>query len=294
MPAPRRARVAIPNVSGRALDLGFLVSGEGPPVVLLHGLGASSLVWHAQQPELSRRHRVYALDLPGSGRSPMPPMPPSGDWVVEAVNGFVARVAGGPVTLVGHSMGGAIALRCALERPDLVSSLVLVAPAGLGREVSRFLRFLSLPGVDHLAEFLVPTLMRRGGDRWRRSIRGRFARPTDEAIFGPVIDEAFEHYQRRESVRAFMFALRAGTEWRGQRRRHILRHRLTELAMPVLLVWGEDDRILPMEHAELAARSGPLEIRILKRCGHSPQLEAAALFTTVLLEFIARAHGGVI
>jgi pimeloyl-ACP methyl ester carboxylesterase len=291
---PRLARVILPDIRGEAVNLAFLVSGEGPPVVLLHGLGASSGVWHVQEPELARHHRVYALDLPGSGRSPMPRTPPSGDWAVEVVATFIDRVVGGPVTLIGHSMGGAIALLCALQRPKLVRSLVLVSTAGLGPEVSLFLRVLSLPGVDRLAQFVVPRLMRRGGERWRRSIRGRFARPTDEAIFGPVLDEAFEHYRHPEAVRGFMTALRAGTGWRGQRRPYQLRHRLTELAMPVLLVWGRDDRVLPLDHAVRAAESGPLELRVLSRCGHSPHLEAAALFTPLLLEFLSRGHSGVI
>ena len=294
MPAPRRANVSLPDVRGESVDLSFLVSGEGPPLVLLHGLGASSGVWHVQEPELARHHRVYALDLPGSGHSPMPRTPPSGDWAVEVVASFVDSVVGAPVTLIGHSMGGTIALLCALQRPALVRSLVLVSTAGLGSEVSLFLRLLSLPGVDRLAEFLVPHLMRRCGERWRRSIRRRFARPTDEAVFGPVLDEAFERYRRQEAVRAFMTALRAGTEWRGQRRRYQLMDRLTELAMPVLLVWGRDDRVLPLDHAVRAAESGPLELRVLSRCGHSPHLEAAALFTGLLLEFLSRGHSGVI
>jgi 4,5:9,10-diseco-3-hydroxy-5,9,17-trioxoandrosta-1(10),2-diene-4-oate hydrolase len=284
--------VTLSDVRGEAVDLAFLVSGDGSPVVLLHGLGASSGVWHVQEPELARHHRVYAIDLPGSGRSPMPPTPPSGDWAVEVVATFIEEVVGRPVTLIGHSMGGTIALLCALQRSDLVGSLVLVSTAGLGREVSLFLRVLSLPGVDRLAEFLVPRLMRHGGERWRRSIRARFARPTDEAIFGPVLDEAFEHYRRPEAVRGFMTALRTGTGWRGQRRRYQLRHRLTELAMPVLLVWGRDDRVLPLDHAVRAAESGPLELKILSRCGHSPHLEAAALFTPLLLEFLSRGHAG--
>src|SRR5207237_548752 len=220
MSAPRRSCVRL-DVRGEAVELAFLASGEGRPLVLLHGLGASSGVWHVQHPELARHHRVYALDLPGCGHSPMPRTPPSGDWAVD-------DVVGAPVTLIGHSMGGAIALLCALQRPELVRSLVLVSPAGLGSEVSLSLRLLSLPGVDRLAEIVVPLLMRRCGGPWRRSIRRRFARPTDEAVFGPVLDEAFERYRRAEAVRGFMTALRAGTEWRGQRRRYQLVDRLTE------------------------------------------------------------------
>jgi pimeloyl-ACP methyl ester carboxylesterase len=292
--ARRHAYVHLSDVRGQAVELAFGVSGEGPPVVLLHGLGASSGVWHVQEPELARHHRVYALDLPGCGRSPMPRTPPSGDWAVDVVATFIEAVVGEPATLIGHSMGGTIALLCALQRPELVRSLVLVSTAGLGREVSLFLRLLSLPGVDRLAEFLVPRLMRRGGEPWRRSIRRRFARPTDEAIFGPVLDEAFERYRRPEAIRAFMTALRAGTGWRGQRRRYQLRDRLTELAMPVLLVWGRDDRVLPLDHAVRAAESGPLELKVLSRCGHSPHLEAAAIFTALLLEFLSRGHPGVI
>jgi pimeloyl-ACP methyl ester carboxylesterase len=286
--------VSLPDVRGEAVELAYLVSGEGPPVVLLHGLGASSGVWHVQEPELARQHRVYALDLPGCGRSPAPRTSPSGDWAVDVVAAFIETVVGAPVTLIGHSMGGTIALMCALQRPELVRSLVLVSTAGLGSEVSPLLRVLSLPGVDRLAELVVPRLMRRGGERWRHSIRRRFARPTDEAIFGPVLDEAFQHYQRPEAIRAFMVALRAGTGWRGQRRRYQLLHRLTELAMPVLLVWGRDDRVLPLDHAIRAAESGPLELKVLSRCGHSPHLEAAAIFTALLLDFLSRGHSGVI
>ena len=275
---------ALLSLSRGELEIGYRAAGDGPPVVLVHGLGASSTAWHYQLDALAGSHRVFAIDLPGHGRTPLPRDAAGGALAAEVVTAFLEQVAGAPAALAGHSMGGAVALLAALRRPDLVRSLALVSSAGLGPEMPLFLRALCAPGADRLMELVGPLLVRAIGRV--PALRRRVAGDGAADILAPVLAEALEHYRRRRSIRAFTTALRAGATTAGQDSRYVLLDRLSELDVPVLVVWGRDDRVLPLEHGLRAAELSRGRLAVLE-CGHSPMLEAAALFTELLREFFS-------
>jgi pimeloyl-ACP methyl ester carboxylesterase len=280
-----RHRAAL-HVHEHALDIAYQVAGDGPPLLLIHGLGASSTAWHFQLDRLAAAHRVYAIDLPGHGASPAPPVAVDGELGAAVVAAFIEQVLGEPAAVVGHSMGGAVALLAALRRPDLVSALALVSSAGLGREMPVFLRAMCLPGADRLAEVVGPWLVRALGRVGL--LRRRFAGAAAVEVLAPVLAEALEVYRRRHAIRAFTTALRAVAGTGGQRARYVLADRLGELAVPVLVVWGSGDRVLPLVHGLRAAETARCRFEVLE-CGHSPMLEAAPRFTDVLRDFLAAA-----
>jgi pimeloyl-ACP methyl ester carboxylesterase len=199
---------------------------------------------------------------------------------------FLEQVLGGPAAVAGHSLGGAVALLAALRRPDLVSALALVSSAGLGRELPLFLRAMCLPGADRLVEVVGPVLVRALGRVG--PLRRRFAGGGAVEILAPVLAEALDLYRRRQAIRAFTTALRAVAGTGGQQARYVLADRLGELAVPVLVVWGSGDRVLPLVHGLRAAEAARGRFEVLE-CGHSPMLEAAARFTDVLRDFLAAA-----
>ena len=273
-------------VSEHAFDIAYQVAGEGPPLLLIHGLGASSMAWHFQLDRLAAAHRVSAIDLPGHGASPAPAAPVDGEVAAAIVAAFLEQVLGGPAAVAGHSLGGAIALLAALRRPELVSALALVSSAGLGRELSLSLRAMCLPGADRLAELLGPWLVRAVARL--APLRGRFAGGGAVHILTPVLTEALVVYRRRQAIRAFMTALRAVAGTGGQQARYVLADRLGELGVPVLVVWGRGDRVLPLVHGLRAAAAARGRFEVLE-CGHAPMLEAAARFTDLLHDFLAGA-----
>jgi pimeloyl-ACP methyl ester carboxylesterase len=274
------------DVHGDAFDIAYQVAGEGPPLLLIHGLGTSSMAWHFQLDRLATAHRVYAIDLPGHGGSPAPSAPVDGERAAEIVAAFLEQVLGGPAAVAGHSLGGAIALLAALRRPDLVSALALVSSAGLGRELSLSLRAMCLPGADRVVEVVGPWLVRALGRVG--PLRRRLAGGAAVDVLSPVLAEALQVYRRRRSIRAFTAALRAVAGTGGQQARYVLAHRLGELAVPVLIVWGSGDRVLPLVHGLRAAKAARGRLEVLE-CGHSPMLEAAARFTDLLRDFLAGA-----
>lgn len=266
------------------VEIAYRRSGAGDPVVLIHGLGASSTAWHYQARELALTHSVYAIDLPGSGGSPMQ-RPASGEAAADAVAAFIEQVVGAPAAVVGHSMGGAVALLTALRHPPAVTSLALVSAAGLGRDLPLLLRLLCLPAAGALASLAAPVLLRllEREPRLRRRVSGG----GDGEVLSPVLAEAFERYRRPAAIRQFVAALRAGADFRGQRARYLLRDRLAALEIPLLLVWGRDDRVLPLAHGLEAARHAGARGRlVVLDCGHSPMLEAAPALTRLLVDFL--------
>jgi pimeloyl-ACP methyl ester carboxylesterase len=284
----RRVRL---EVHGEGTTVAYREQGHGAPLVLLHGLGASSSVWHVLTPHLAARHRILALDLPGSGDSPLPPLHRvRGSWYRDLVCGFVEKVAGPATVLVGHSMAGGLALLAGLESPQLFSALGAVAPAGLGQEMPLGLRLGALPAVGPVMATLVPAAFRALGPRrieWL--LRRRIAPDGDGDAVLPLLREAIRTYGNPDAVRAHYRFLREAATFRGQRARYQFAHRLHELRLPTLVVWGALDRVLPVTHARRAQAAGSgIEVRVLPECGHVPQLECPDRLASLLQDFIAR------
>lgn len=273
------------DVNGLRVRCLFAGSG-GPPVVLIHGLGAAAEIWSPNIGLLAAKHRVYAPDLPGFG---LTGIPAGMDFSPAAYSRFIADLMSalsiGRAALVGHSLGGGIALRVILDRPERVDSLVLASSAGLGRDFSLPLRIASLPFFEHV--FIKPplTLFTRFLHRLVYDpavITSEFARFYHEMLFQPG------------TVRAFTSILRNIATIQGARPGILepIREGLGSIACPALIIWGRQDRILPVRQAiDAAGRIPGARLHIFERCGHMPNIEHPEEFNRILLDFLAGDRG---
>ena len=286
----RRPRGVAPRVRSHHARIGgsdahWLAAGSGDLVLLVHGLGNSSLVWRRVITGLARSHQVLAPDLPGFGHSS--PIP-TGD-LLEAYTSFVAelieRTGGGvPAAIVGNSVGGAVALRVALTRPWLVSRLVLVDPAGVGQGLPSWWRLVRFEPVVRMISAIPLELT---------------PQPVIEWVIGEVYRRLAFADPRNVSERSVR--LFAGQLNSRERIHHFLRsaHRIVDaferevqsieqpLPVPVLAVWGRQDRLVPLHDAlALLERIGALEVRIIEGSGHTPQLERPQPFLDAVQGFL--------
>ena len=263
-------------------SVGYRRAGEGEPILLIHGLAGSSRTWDDVIPRLSEHYDVIAPDLLGHGESAKP----LGDYSLGAFASGVRdmlSVLGVPsVTIVGHSFGGGIAMQLAYQHPHLVDRLVLVGSGGLGRDVSWLLRILTLPGAEYLMPIFFPRpLVERatgvGRQLGQRNIRS------------PRLGEMWRAYSSLAGApnrTAFVRTMRGVIEPGGQMVNAVDRLYLAA-HLPTLIIWGDQDGIIPVEHAysaHEAIESSRLEI--LEGVGHFPHVEAPDVFNDVLLDFM--------
>jgi len=258
----------------------FWTAGEGEvPLVLLHGLGSSVEDWSENAHALAQHRRVYAPDLVGCGHSDKPRGPYSVDSLARFAGEFLAGQGVQRATLVGHSLGGAVAVQLALCSPERVGRLVLVCSAGLGRELDFFLRLSSLP---LLGECLTRPSRAGIARYWRKTVH-------DPALATTAwVETSYQLAALPGAQRAMLATLRGVINLRGVREavfRSILAG-LARIAVPTLIIWGQQDPIVPVAHAYAAQEQMPAaRIHVFDPCGHFPQLEHAAAFNALLLEF---------
>jgi pimeloyl-ACP methyl ester carboxylesterase len=268
------------TLHGRSVT--YAEAGEGPVLLLIHGMGGTFENWQEVVEPLSRHHTVIAPDLPGHGASG----PGGGDYSIGAfaagLRDLLLALDHKRATVVGHSLGGGIAMQFAYQFPEMVERLVLVSSGGLGPEVSPLLRAATLPGADlfisataSIGSRIVPTLA-----RGLAMIGLRPSADLHEVIrgYGTLTDPV-----RRA---AFLATVRAVLGTGGQRVDASDRLYLAE-AMPVLIVWGADDPIIPAHHGEDAHDRIPgSRLEIFDGVGHMPQIETPLRFVTTLEEFL--------
>ncbi len=275
------------TISLHGHNLAYRKAGGGPDTILLiHGMAGSSDTWRHVMPALAKTHTVIAPDLPGHGRSDKP----AGDYSLGAAANTLRDVLigldAGPVTVVGQSLGGGVAMQLAYQHPELCERLVLISSGGLGREVSLMLRMLSAPGAELVLSVAVPTFVRDAGDSVRRWL-------GDRGIRANRIDEMWRAYASlgdSETRAAFLRTLRSVVDPGGQAINAQDRLYLAQ-AMPTLVIWGDNDHIIPVSHAQHAQTTMPgARVEILPGVGHFPQVEEPAKVTELLTEFIAETH----
>ena len=256
-PAPAPARAG-----SDALHVRSTGKADGPPVVMLHGFAADGTAWAAQERALAPRHRVHRIDLPGHGRSP--PRAPEGfaDLAARIRGAFDALDLAAPAHLIGHSLGGALALATADTRPRAVSRLTLVAPAGLGAEI----------GGDILAGLLRATRP----DSLAPWLRRLVADP-DALSWGYV--QAAASARADPELRAAQTAM-ADRLFPDGTQAFDLRAALHRAEMPTALIWGRDDAVLPWRHALQAP--GRAALHLLPGVGHMPMVEDPDTLAAIL------------
>jgi pyruvate dehydrogenase E2 component (dihydrolipoamide acetyltransferase) len=253
-------------VGGRRLRYLDLGQGDGVPVLLVHGFGADLNTWMFTQPALAAARRTVALDLPGHGGSAKDVGAGDPESLTDVVEGAIGALGIEPVHLVGHSMGGAVAASLALRRPERVASLTLIASAGLGTEVN--------------ASF-IDGFVRASRRREAAEILGLLVH--DPALVSRAMVEDVLRYKRLDGVTAALAKI-AEAWFAGGRQALDLTARIVELTMPVQLIWGREDRIIPVTHANSLASYLP--VRILDTTGHLPHMEKAGEVSRQIEQFI--------
>ena len=265
-------------------EVGYRMAGEGETVLLIHGMAGSSATWRDVMPALAERYCVIAPDLLGHGESAKP----LGDYSLGAFASGLRDLLGvlgkGSAAVVGTSLGGGVAMQLAYQHPELINRLVLVGSGGLGREVNIVLRALTLPGAD--------LLMPLAFNRYTRAATARVGSLLDRlGLVSAHVEEMWHAYRALTEVEnrhAFVRTLKAVVDPGGQSVSAKDRLYLTE-AMPTLIMWGDDDPIIPVKHgyeAHLAMPGSRLEI--VKGAGHFLQVEAPEEFTRILLDFLSK------
>lgn len=265
----------------------YLEAGTGPPVLLLHGHEQSATSWRWVIPALARTHRVLALSLPGHGATgPAVGGYAPGRDLTPFVADFLTALDVGVLDLVGNSVGGSIAIRLALANQVAVRTLTLVSSAGLGREVHLLLALDTLPGIGELAIMLsrIP-----GGDMQRSGMSAAmlFAQPW--RVPAEFFAEQHDLGRRPGQLEASTAMARALFDMTGQR--EILLDQLHNLSMPTLVLWGENDYVLPAQHARAAVDRLPRgRLSLFPDCGHLPHVEHPERFGTVLSGWLTEDH----
>ena len=248
----------------RYLEMG---AGDGPPVVFIHGFGADLNTWMFAQPALSERHRTIAFDLPGHGGSTKALTGPvDGSSFAADIERALAALGVDRVHLVGHSMGGAIVLQFAMGQPERVASLTLIASACLGEEIN----------AAFIDSFVKVERRREAQDVLRQLVH-------DPDLVSRTMVEDVLRYKRLDGVFAALTAISA--EWfPGGRQREGLAAPVVALAIPVQIIWGREDHIIPVAHAQALADKVP--VHILDRAGHLPHMEKSAEVNRLIGGFV--------
>jgi pimeloyl-ACP methyl ester carboxylesterase len=274
------------------LSLHHTFGGRGTPaIVFVHGLGSSGYIeWRFNLPEMARRHRVLAPDLPGFGRSSKPSVSYGVPLFARSVEGYLRALRLRSGVLVGASMGGRVAMEVALHRPEAVRKLVLVNAFGLGRPRLQLpYPLVTLPRVgEAVLGLLRGTLRRSSGDSIRRLARrylgfsGDLERTMDDSYLAEL-RELHESQGYHDAYLATVRSLaRPGPLARGAE----LVRGLARTGIPILLVWGALDPLFPLEHAERAHRDLPgSRLAVIEGAGHTPQAERPDEFNRVLDSF---------
>ena len=272
------------TLHGRPLS--YVQAGRGPVLLLIHGMAGTLENWQAVMEPLARTHTVLAPDLPGHGGS----APGGGDYSLGALaaglRDLLVALGHERATLVGHSLGGGIAMQFSYQFPEMTERLVLVSSGGLGPEVSPILRAAALPGAD-LFIAATAALGSNVGATVARGLAFVGLRPTTDVA---EVARGYASLVDRDRRRAFLATLRGVVGTGGQRVHAGDRLYLGE-GMPVLLIWGAQDPIIPAQHGENAHVAIPgSRLEIFEHVGHLPQLEAPARFIAVLERFIAESE----
>jgi pimeloyl-ACP methyl ester carboxylesterase len=268
-------------VHGRALS--YLEAGSGPILLLVHGMAGHAENWRAVIEPLARRHTVIAPDLPGHGESE----PGGGDYSLGALASGLRDLLIGlghdRATLVGHSLGGGVAMQFTYQFPEMVERLALVSSGGLGPEVSPILRAAALPGAD-LFISATAGVGQRAGSALARGLGAVGLRPSADVAEVARGYASLSDAQRR---RAFLATLRSVVGTDGQRVAAGDRLYLAE-ALPILIVWGSRDPIIPVRHGEAAHETLPgSRLEVFDGVGHLPQVEEPGRFAATLDRFLA-------
>ncbi len=263
--------------------IAYREAGAGPPLLLIHGMAGSSATWRAIIPQLSTKYRVIAPDLLGHGMSAKP----RGDYSLGAFAVFLRdlldELGVARATVVGQSLGGGIAMQFVYQHREYCERLALIGSGGLGPDLSPMLRVLSAPGAELVLPVVAPQSVLNLGNKLGSWL-------TSSGIQAPRAGQMWQAYSSLSDPaarQAFLRTLRSVVDHRGQAVSALNKLHLTE-GLPVVLIWGDNDRIIPVAHAYAAhdALVGS-RLEVLEGIGHFPHVEAPTAVADILENFIA-------
>jgi pimeloyl-ACP methyl ester carboxylesterase len=269
------------EVHGRPMN--FIEAGTGPVLLLIHGMAGTCANWESVIEPLSINRTVIAPDFPGHGAS----APGGGDYslggLASSLRDLMLALGHERATLVGHSLGGGVAMQFTYQFPEMVERLVLVSSGGLGPDVSPILRAAALPG----AELFISATAAVGtqlGSVIGRGVGALGFRPNPDLA---EVARGYATLRDPERRKAFLATLRSVVDMEGQRIGALDRLYLAE-TLPLLILWGENDPIIPVEHArETHAQLPSSQLEIFAETGHVPMLERPGHFIATLQRFLA-------
>ena len=257
--------------------------GAGEALLLIHGMAGSSATWRALIPQLSKKYRVLAPDLLGHGESAKP----RGDYSLGAfavsLRDLLDELGISQATVVGQSLGGGVAMQFTYQHRAYCQRLVLISSGGLGPDLSWILRLLSAPGAELVLPLVAPQPVLNVGNKlgsWLRSA----------GIQSPRSGEMWKAYSSLSDSgtrQAFLRTLRSVVDYRGQAVSALGKLHLS-YGLPTLLIWGEQDRIIPVAHGYAAHDAVPSSrLEVLAGVGHFPHVESPTEVVDLLDDFIA-------
>lgn len=251
---------------------------SGSTVILLHGGGGYIELWKHNIFELAKHHRVYAFDMVGAGRSDKPNADYTFDFMAQFTRAFIQVLDISKASLIGTSAGGGVALTLALNFPEFVDRLILVSSAGLGKEINFLLRITTLPGLGKL--FSSPS-------KTGVAMLCKQAVYDSTLITDEIVEELYQMMTLPNAAEATLNVGRSNFNIWGQFYHSII-ERLQTITAPTLIIWGRQDPMVPVSHAENAVTIIPnARLEIFEECGHWSPIEHPQKFNQLVLEFLS-------
>jgi pimeloyl-ACP methyl ester carboxylesterase len=261
----------------------YVKAGSGPALLLLHGLGCDHTTWTPVIAKLAKKYTVIAPDLLGHGQSAKPRADYSVGGYANGMRDLLTVLNVDKVTVVGHSLGGGVAMQFAYQFPERTERMVLVAPGGLGPEVTPMIRAVGLPGFKAAMAVLALPGIRHVGMAGMRALSRTGLTATHDL---DEVADIYDSFKDRGTRSAIAHVVRAVVDTRGQIVTMVDRAYLTQ-ALPMLVVWGTEDMVIPVKHAATVAEIAPgAQVEVLGNSGHFPHKDHPERFVKILNDFV--------
>jgi pimeloyl-ACP methyl ester carboxylesterase len=267
--------------------LAYYDEGSGEAILLIHGMAGSSVTWREILPTLAKKYRVIAPDLLGHGQSAKPRTDYSLGAFAVGLRDLLDELGVDSATIVGQSLGGGIAMQFLYQHPDYCRRLVLISSGGLGQDVGMILRLLSAPGAEFVMPLIAPNFVLRAGN----SVKSRLTSMGLRSPRGAEMWSAYSSFSDPKTRASFLRTLRSVVDYRGQSVSALNRLQL-KADLPTLAIWGENDNIIPVDHAYAALEARPdCRLEVLPGVGHFAHVEAPTRVVELIDDFITATAG---
>jgi 4,5:9,10-diseco-3-hydroxy-5,9,17-trioxoandrosta-1(10),2-diene-4-oate hydrolase len=258
----------------------WAVGEQGSPILLVHGIGQYIEHWESAMTALAAQHRVYAVDLPGHGKTDKPmDISYTIDEFAQFIKDFMAALDIEKAHIVGHSLGGAISIRFILKHTTVADKLILVNSGGFGREVNMLFRILRLP--------LLGEMITRPSLSVSAALLKMFVH-NPATMTNDIVKHNYQMNSLPGAQQSLLKILRTNVNFWGQiDNSDNIRH-IPSIPNPALVIWGRQDNLIPVTHAEVPAKGFPnVRVKILENCRHFPMLEHPLEFNRLLVDFLS-------